>query len=81
MIWESNISPGCVCMYAFLVAGVTMVLAGWVFDEAPLGQLGVISAGFGIGLMILRDNQRTRRMLGRPGEHVGPMRSVPRDWI
>ena len=82
MMWDANISAGCVAMYLLSVVGVVLIAVGGLAGVPSLGQLGVALVGFAVGLMVLRDNQRTRRMLARPGETVGPMRSVsrPKDW-
>lgn len=85
LLWETNISAGCVVIYVFLVSGFTLIMVGGFVDVNAIGQLGLGLVCSGLTLVIVRDNQRTRRMLRRPGEHVGPMRSVPdhqdhQDW-
>lgn len=76
-MWETNISAGCVTMLALLVSGFAMIALGGIAGSTTLGQLGIGVLGLGLALMVMRDNQRTRRMLRRPGEHVGPVQSVP----
>lgn len=80
-MWEAQISAGCVAIYSLWIAGMGAILAGGLLGFTTLGQIGLASVGGAISLAIIRDNQRTRRMLARPGENVGPMRSVPRDWV
>lgn len=82
-MWETKISAGCVAMFALLFVGAAMVVLGDAVGDDAVSLLGVLVGGGGLAMMVMRDNQRTRRMLARPGEHVGPMRSVPattRDW-
>lgn len=82
MMWETKITAGCVAMGALWIVGVLMIIGGGVYDVAAAGQLGLALICGGLALALIRDNQRTRRMLQRPGEHVGPMRRVSevKDW-
>lgn len=70
-------------MCTLLGVGLATIVAGGFIGAPAIGQMGLALIGLGIAMMIMRDNQRTRRMLRRPGEHLGPLRSAPdpKDWV
>lgn len=72
-MWDSDIELGCVVMYALGLIGSTLIVAALFIGHA-VGDLGVALFLFACTLAVIHDNQRTRRMLARPGEKVAPMR-------
>lgn len=75
-MWETKVTAGCVAMCLLGFAGFVLIGLGAWLGVPAIGQGGMLVGCSSLALAVIRDNQRTRRMLGRPGEHVGPMRSV-----
>lgn len=73
-MWEQGISVGCALMYGLWGAAFVLIGTGGWFDESTLGQVGLALSALAAALTVMRDNQRTRRMLARSGEKVAPLR-------
>lgn len=75
-MWESgfSISVGCMVMYLSWAAVVGLLVGGWVLGSPEAQNIGLGLAALAASLTVMRDNQRTRRMLRRPGENLRPMR-------
>jgi hypothetical protein len=61
-------------MYGLWVATVGLLGVGWVAHLVEMQNVGLGLAAAAAALTVMRDNQRTRRMLRRPGENLRPMR-------
>jgi hypothetical protein len=61
-------------MYLLGTGGLALVVVAIFIDFGPLASLGIASLAMACTLAIIRDNQRTRRMLKRPDERLTPMR-------
>ena len=72
-MWESGVSIGCLLMYAVWGAAFGLIAAGWIVG-LELQNLGLALSALAAALTVMRDNQRTRRMLRRSGETVAPIR-------
>lgn len=77
-LWESVVSFGSVVMAALWALALMLIGIGWWIESPALGQFGIWFVAVASVLTVIRDNQRTRRMLARPGEHVGPLGSTTR---
>ena len=73
-MWESSVSAGCLVMYVVWTAAFGLIVAGWLLGSLELQNLGLALSALAAALTVMRDNQRTRRMLRRPGEAVAPLR-------
>lgn len=75
-MWESgfSVSVGCVLMYGAWVAVVSLLGVGWLTQDPTVQNIGLGLSALAATLTVMRDNQRTRRMLRRPGENLRPMR-------
>lgn len=77
-MWETDlsvtVSKGFLLMVATWAAAVGLVVLAWLLHEGLIGHLGLIVGGMAASLTVMRDNQRTRRMLRRPDEVVKPLR-------
>lgn len=75
-MWESgfSISVGCLLMYVLWSAAIGFIGIGWLMHDAELQNVGLGLSALAAALTVMRDNQRTRRMLRRPGENLRPMR-------
>jgi hypothetical protein len=75
-MWESgfSISVGCMVMYGLWVAVVALIGVGWLAHDAGLQNVGLGLSALAAALTVMRDNQRTRRMLRHPGETLRSMR-------
>lgn len=69
-MWEPGVSPGGIIITVGWVAAPALIVIGRIFNEPVLGQLGIVVVAGAATLSIIRDNQRTRRMLGRRGEQL-----------
>ena len=63
MFWQPLISPGCVFMYTFWIAGVTMIGLAWNLEHSALGQAGLSAVIAAASVAVLRDGMRTRRQI------------------
>lgn len=73
-MWESGVSVGCIVMYGLWAGAIVAVAAGWGLGVWEIGQAGIVFAALAAALTVIRDNQRTRRMLRRKDEVLAPMR-------
>lgn len=75
-MWESgfSISVGCLLMYGLWSAVVGLIGMGWLTHDAEVQNVGLGLAALAAAFTVMRDNQRTRRMLRRPDERVAPLR-------
>jgi hypothetical protein len=75
-MWESgfSVSVGCLLMYVLWSAVIGFIGIGWLAHDAEVQNIGLGLAALAASLTVMRDNQRTRRMLRRPGENLRPMR-------
>jgi hypothetical protein len=73
-VWESGVSVGAMVMYGLWGVAFSLVGAGWMLEAAAVGQYGIVSSALAAAMTVMRDNQRTRRMLARPDERVAPIR-------
>lgn len=79
VFWESGVSMAAVVMVTLWVGAFGIIATGWTLHMSSLGQMGLAISALAACLTIIRDNQRTRRMLRRsPLEVVAPM-GGPRD--
>lgn len=62
-MWDIEISFGTLTLTGAWMAAVALIGAGWWLGEPALGQLGIVSAAVGATLTVIRDNQRTRRVV------------------
>lgn len=74
-MWESGVSVGCILMLGLWAVAFGMIGCSWALDMDGLGKIGLALSALAAALTVMRDNQRTRRMLRRSGETVAPMRS------
>lgn len=75
-MWESRVSlsTGCALMIGAWVLTFGFIGVGWSLNVIGLQAVGLALSALAAALTIMRDNQRTRRMLARPGEVVAPLR-------
>ena len=72
-MWESGVSVGCLVMWSLWIGAFGLIAAGWIGGQ-ELQNLGLALSALAAALTVMRDNQRTRRMLRREGERVAPLR-------
>jgi hypothetical protein len=75
-MWESgfSVSIGCALMYGLWAAAIGMLAVGWILYVVEIQNVGLGLSALAAALTVMRDNQRTRRMLARPGENLRSMR-------
>lgn len=73
-MWESDVSVGCVVMYILGTIGTMFIIGALFVDRNGLAGAGVATIVVACAMAVIRDNQRTRRMLRRPDERLTPMR-------
>jgi len=73
-MWEPEVSSGGIMIAVTWTLAPTLIIVGWAIDVEALGQLGIVVSAAAASLTVIRDNQRTRRMLQRPGEVASPLR-------
>jgi hypothetical protein len=56
---------GCVALVCAWIVTFGLIGAGWAIDSPGLMSCGLAMSALGAALMILRDNQRTRRLILR----------------
>jgi hypothetical protein len=61
-------------MYLLGTTGVGLIVVAMCINFVSLASLGIAFVGLGCTMAVIRDNQRTRRMLKRPGENLSPLR-------
>lgn len=64
-MWSTNVQLGCLFMWVLWGAAVVAIGAGWWRDTPYLGHVGIVAAAGAGTLTIIKDNQRTRRMIRR----------------
>lgn len=62
-MWSQQISVGCMCMWTAWGIAFMLIGAGWSMSIPALGQTGLASSAAAAALTVMRDNQRTRRMI------------------
>lgn len=73
-MWDPvEVSPASIVIGMSWVTAPALIFAAWITDINELGQLGIVVSAAAATLTVLRDNQRTRRMLKRPGETLASL--------
>lgn len=77
LMWEPvEVAPGGILIAVGWIAAPTLVIASWVADVSALGQMGIVIAAAAATLTVIRDNQRTRRLLAKPVAAASPLRTT-----